>query len=176
MTKINKKQFYVIAGLAGIIATAAAFAFPLQTAESGVDPGVCFPPEVFLLPDGPCIPEEFCASFDNGFCVEVLFPLEPICIPEHWDKIIFTSKKDVLNSVGEEIFDKKTIMDIKVLDNPDNIEFPMQKAADKLNSVGWTTEKGEPFTPKDLKLIDIEYAIVCVGFFDGFPNGNNDVS
>jgi len=37
-----------------------------------------------------------------------------------------------------------------------------QKAADKVNSVGWITNQGMDFTPKDLKLVDIEYAIVCV--------------
>ncbi len=162
MTKINKKQFYVIAGLAGIIATAA-FAFPLQTAESGIGPG-CGPGTVLLLPEEVCIPVELCALFDNGICLEVFFPPSGECIVEHWDKIIFSSKKDILKD-GVVIFDKKEIFDIKEIDDPTKIERPLLKAAEKFNSVGWTTEKGEPFTPKDLKLIDIEYAIVCVGFF-----------
>ncbi len=86
------------------------------------------------------------------------------CLPEnvkHWDKIIFKSKKDFVNAAGV-VIDKKSIMDIKVIDDPAKIEFPMEKAADKLNSAGWTTVNGLPFTPNDLKLIDIEYAIVCV--------------
>jgi len=94
------------------------------------------------------------------------------CLPEnvkHWDKIIFKSKKDILNAAGVVIFDKNAIMDIKVLDDPTKIEFPMQKAADRLNLPGWTTDKGDPFTPGDLKLIDIEYAIVCVT--TGLSNG-----
>ena len=61
-------------------------------------------------------------------------------------------------------------MDIKVLDDPNRIEFPMQKAVDRLNAVGWTTEDGEPITLEDLELIDVEYAIVCDGFF-GDLNG-----
>ena len=81
--------------------------------------------------------------------------------PQHWDKIVFTSKKNILGSDGSVVAKKGSIMDIKVIDDPNRIEFPMQKAADKLNSVGWTTDKGNPFTPNDLKLIDIEYAIVC---------------
>ena len=80
---------------------------------------------------------------------------------KHWDKIIFKSKKDFVNAAGV-VIDKKSIMDIKVLDDPNLIEFPMKKAADKLNSAGWTTVNGLAFTPNDLKLIDIEYAIVCV--------------
>jgi len=87
-------------------------------------------------------------------------------IVQHWDKIVFTSKKGVFDvgadGVIQEILDKKAIMDIKVIDDPNKIEFPMQKAADMVNRAGWITEKGESFTPKDLKLVDIEYAIVCV--------------
>ena len=89
---------------------------------------------------------------------------EPICEVQHWDKIIFKSKKDILDADGVVILDKKAIMDIKVLDDPAKIEFPMQKAADRLNLPGWTTDKGVPFTPDDLKLVDIEYAIVCLPF------------
>jgi len=92
----------------------------------------------------------------------------------HWDKIIFSSKKDILNKDGVVIFDKKEIFDIKELDDPTTIERPLQKAADKFNSVGWTTEKGESFNPNDLKLIDIEYAIVCVASFADPPGGNNN--
>jgi len=171
MTKINKKQFYVIAGLAGIIATAAAFAFPLQTAESGVaGPEECGSLGLlFLFPDGPCVPEELCAEFDGEFCL-FLFP-EPVCVLEHWDKIIFKNKKDILNAGGI-IIPKNSVMDIKVIDDPNQIEFPMKKAVDKLNSVSWTTVDLGPITIRDLKLIDIEYAIICVGFFDGFPNGD----
>ncbi len=88
---------------------------------------------------------------------------------QHWDKIIFSSKKDILNKEGVVIFDKKEIFDIKVIDDPTKIERPLLKAAEKFNRVGWTTEKGEPFTPKDLKLIDIEYAIVCVEIGLGDP-------
>jgi len=86
------------------------------------------------------------------------------CLPEnvkHWDKIVFKSKKDFFNAAGV-VIDKKSIMDIKVLDDPNLIEFPMKKAADKLNSALWTTLNGLPFTQNDLKLVDIEYAIVCV--------------
>ncbi len=93
------------------------------------------------------------------------------CLPEnvkHWDKIVFKSKKDFFNAAGV-VIDKKSIMDIKVLDDPNLIEFPMKKAADKLNSAGWTTVNGDPFTPGGLKLIDIEYAIVCVT--TGLSNG-----
>jgi len=85
---------------------------------------------------------------------------------QHWDKIVFTSKKGVFiegtDGVIQEILDKKSIMDIKVIDDPNRIEFPMQKAADMVNRAGWITDKGEHFTPNDLKLVDIEYAIVCV--------------
>ena len=87
------------------------------------------------------------------------------CLPEnvkHWDKIIFKNKKNILDADGEVIFDKNTIMDIKVLDDPAKIEFPMQKAADRLNKTLWTNDKGLAFTTDDLKLIDVEYAIVCV--------------
>ena len=86
------------------------------------------------------------------------------CLPEnvkHWDKIVFKSKKDFFNAAGA-VIDKKSIMDIKVLDDPNLIEFPMKKAADKLNSANWLTLNGLPFTQNDLKLVDIEYAIVCV--------------
>ena len=87
-------------------------------------------------------------------------------IVQHWDKIVFTSKKGVFiagaDGVIQEILDKKAIMDIKVIDDPNRIELPMQKAADKVNSVGWITNQGMDFTPNDLKLVDIEYAIVCV--------------
>ena len=86
------------------------------------------------------------------------------CLPEnvqHWDKIIFNSKKDFVNAAGV-VIDKKSIMDIKVIDDPNLIEFPMKKAADKLNNAKWLTLNGLPFTQNDLKLIDIEYAIVCV--------------
>ena len=87
------------------------------------------------------------------------------CLPEnvkHWDKIIFKNKKNILDADGEVIFDKNTIMDIKVLDDPAKIEFPMEKAADRLNKTPWTNDKGLAFTTDDLKLIDVEYAIVCV--------------
>jgi len=87
-------------------------------------------------------------------------------IVQHWDKIVFKSKKGVFiegsDGVIQEILDKKAIMDIKALDDPNRIELPMQKAADMVNRAGWITDKGEPFTPNDLKLVDIEYAIVCV--------------
>jgi len=163
MTKINKKQFYVIAGLAGIIATAT-FAFPLQTAESGSNQGLCDPGLVLLLPDLLCVPEELCAEFLDGDCVS-LFP-EPVCVLEHWDKIIFKNEEDLLNAVGG-LVEEGSIMDIKVLDDPRSIEFPMKKAVQFLNGAGWTTtDDGELITLEDLELIDVEYAIVCVGFFD----------
>ena len=97
---------------------------------------------------------------------DVSFPEDgsAACLPEnvqHWDKIIFKSKKDFVNAAGV-VIDKKSIMDIKVIDDPAKIEFPMKKAADKLNSAMWLTLNGLPFTQNDLKLIDIEYAIVCV--------------
>jgi len=175
MTKINKKQFYVIAGLAGIIATAA-FAFPPQTAES-IDMG-CPLETVFLEPIGPCIPELECILLDvvSGHCFEASFP-PPFgeCIPEHWDKIIFENEDDLLNAVGG-LVEEGSIMDIKVLDNPRSIEFPMKKAVKFLNDALWTTEDGELITLDDLELIDVEYAIVCVPFFDRFPNGGNTVS
>ena len=176
MTKINKKQFYVIAGLAGIIATAS-FAFPLQTAESGSNQGLCDPGFVPLLPDELCVPEELCAEFFDGFCLS-LFPPPRLgeCIPEHWDKIIFENEDDLLNRDGNLAAEEGSIMDIKVLDDPNRIEFPMQKAVQFLNDAQWTTDDGEPITLEDLELIDVEYAIVCVGFFDGFPNGGNTVS
>ena len=161
MTKIDKKQFYVIVGLAGIIATAAAFTFPLQTAES-LD--VTCPSGFLSLPDGTCVNAIFCTTPGTvGHCLSVGgLPPGPVCVLEHWDKIIFKSKKDVINSAGVVVADKKSIMDIKVIDDPTKVEFPMQKAADKLNSVGWTTVNGVPFTPSDLKLIDIEYALICI--------------
>ena len=107
--------------------------------------------------------------FDSNAQAEVHFtPGEPTtetCVQvQHWDKIIFKSKKDILNADGLVVVDKNAIMDIKVLDDPNLIEFPMQKAADRLNLPGWTTDKGDPFTPDDLKLIDIEYAIICLTF------------
>jgi len=174
MTKINKKQFYVIAGLAGIIATAA-FAFPLQTAESGVAPDCGDPEFVFLFPDGPCIPIELCAEFLDGVCVS-LFP-EPgdgLFAPcgetgegtvQHWDKIIFKNEEDLFKLDGTTLaVEEGSIMDIKEIDDPTKIEFPMKKAVERSNEV-WRLEGGELITLKDLKLIDVEYAIICVGFF-----------
>jgi len=87
------------------------------------------------------------------------------CLPEnvkHWDKIIFKNKKEILDSDGNGLFDKNTIMDIKVLDDPTQIEFPMDKVVERLNLTPWTNDKGLEFTTDDLKLIDVEYAIVCV--------------
>ena len=85
----------------------------------------------------------------------------------HFDKIIFENEDDLLNRDGNLAAEEGSIMDIKVLDDPNRIEFPMQKAVDKLNAVGWTTEDEEPITLDDLELIDVEYAVVCVPFFDG---------
>ncbi len=100
------------------------------------------------------------------------------CLPEevrHWDKIIFENKKDILKQDGTLAVEKGTIMDIKVLDNPASIEFPLQKAAARLNQPMWTNDKGEFITVNDLKLIDVEYAIVCVSS-NVFPNGGNNES
>jgi len=110
------------------------------------------------------------APAEAGFVVD-LPPLTATCdrgagIVQHWDKIVFKSKKDVFmagtDGVIREVLDKKAIMDIKALDDPNRIELPMKKAADMVNRAGWITDKGERFTPNDLKLVDIEYAIVCV--------------
>jgi len=87
-------------------------------------------------------------------CLEVL----------HFDKIIFKNKEDLFKrSDGTLAVEEGSIMDIKVPDNPAAIEFPLKKAVDRSN-IPWTTEDGEDITLKDLELIDVEYAIVCVGF------------
>ena len=85
----------------------------------------------------------------------------------HFDKIIFENEDDLLNRDGNLAAEEGSIMDIKVLDDPNRIEFPMQKAVDRLNAVGWTTEDGEPITLEDLELIDVEYAIVCATALNG---------
>ncbi len=92
-----------------------------------------------------------------GECFEIL----------HFDKIIFENEDDLLNRDGNLAAEEGSIMDIKVLDDPNRIEFPMQKAVDRLNAVGWTTEDGEPITLEDLELIDVEYAIVCAPALNG---------
>ncbi len=92
-----------------------------------------------------------------GECFEIL----------HVDKIIFENEDDLLNRDGNLAAEEGSIMDIKVLDDPNRIEFPMQKAVDRLNAVGWTTEDGEPITLEDLELIDVEYAIVCAPALNG---------
>jgi len=88
-------------------------------------------------------------------------------IVEHWDKIIFENEDDLLNA-ADNIVEEGSIMDIKVLDDPDRIEFPMKKAVQFLNDVDWTTEDGEDITLEDLELIDVEYAIVCIGIDNNF--------
>ena len=148
MTKSIFQNWKVIAGLsiaAVLLGGAFSFGLFIPKAEAGIMNGG---PDGFSLPTS-CLAEEV----------------------NHWDKIIFKNKKDILNADGM-IIPKNSVMDIKVIDDPNQIEFPMKKAVDKLNSVSWTTVDGEDITLKDLKLIDIEYAIVCVGFFDGFPNGD----
>ena len=86
----------------------------------------------------------------------------------HFDKIIFENGEDLLNGKGG-LVEEGSIMDIKVLDDPNRIEFPMEKAVQKLNNAGWTTDEGEPITLEDLELIDVEYAIVCA-FGDRFDH------
>ena len=167
MTKINKKQFYVIAGLAGIIATAAIFAFPLQTSESSHL--TCPEKEILLGPDGPCIAAGLCAEVDkDGLCAGVLDDGSSTsqCVKiEHWDKIIFQNNDELLKrfdpNAGTLAVETETVMDIKVKDDPLKIEKPMQKVLDKANAV-WTNKDGEAITLKDLELIDIEYAVICI--------------
>jgi len=92
-----------------------------------------------------------------------------LLVIQHWDKIIFENEEDLLDA-NENIIEEDSIMDIKVLDDPNAIEFPMQKAVDKLNGAGWTTEDGDPITLDDLELIDVEYAIACSSTDFGLPN------
>ena len=105
--------------------------------------------------------------FDSN--AQAIMDVEPsgdlICVQsEHWDKIIFKNKKEILRVDGTIVVEKNTVMDIKVLDDPTMIEFPMEKAADRLNETPWTNSKGEAFTTDDLKLIDVEYALICLAF------------
>lgn len=105
------------------------------------------------------------AGVRNGDNGGDFFSLLTACEPDnvqHWDKIIFKNKKDLFKRAdgGTLAIEKGSIMDIKVLDDPAKIEFPLQKAVDRSN-IPWKTEDGD-ITLKDLKLIDVEYAIVCV--------------
>jgi len=174
MTKINKKQLYVMVGLAGIIATAAAFAFPLQTV---IAPHPC-PPGFVGLPDETCISEDFCAFLGpDGHCIEIIPPLpEPACIIEHWDKIIFEILRDPSGKIPHEFL--KTQLDIKVLDKPGSVADIQHKVTDVLVTtplVDPASHEGVVFPELSddevgnlkLNIIDVEYAIVCFLLSDG---------
>ena len=169
MTKIDKKQLYVIVGLAGIIATASAFAFPLQTVESF---HAC--PVGFVgLPDGTCI-EADCAVIDlDGHCIVLMPPTppEPACIVEHWDKIIFEILRDPSGKIPHEFL--KTQLDIKVLDKPGFVADIQHKITDVLitgppvdpashEGVVFPTLNDDEAGNLKLNIIDVEYAIVCI--------------
>ena len=92
------------------------------------------------------------------------------CLPDnvqHWDKIIFQNKEEFTEGGPDEFgkftiaVEKETIMDIKERDDPDLIEFPMDKVLLAVNQE-WDNKEGDPITLKDVELIDVEYAIVCV--------------
>jgi len=95
----------------------------------------------------PPFPPEDCNGIPNGpngpdgtaeLCGIDPFTGEPLRIL-HFDKIIFENEDDLFNRDGNLAAEEGSIMDIKVLDDPNRIEFPMQKAVDRLNAVGWTT-------------------------------------
>jgi len=167
MTKIDKKQLYVIVGLAGIIATASAFAFPLQTV---IAPHPC-PPGFIGLPDGTCIQAD-CALFDpDGHCIEPIPPTsEPACIPEHWDKIIFQILRDPSGTINPNYL--KTPLDIKVLDDPTSVANLVAKVKQFIAANGIAVVPGTTFDPTivpqlKIDIIDVEYAIVCITITDG---------
>jgi len=187
MTKINKKQLYVIAGLAGIIATAGAFAVPLPTAESFHDPSSCPATEAFHLIDERCIPigSSLCPFEDaDNHCIPPEPPTDPptkvntICPQEnvqHWDKIIFKVK---LKGNENKIFNTMmmpTVLeigltyDVKVLDDPETVAELERKVSSKLTDLGYLVEKklGNNITTQqvartNIEIIDVEYAIACI--------------
>ena len=183
MTKIEKKQLYIAGIVAGIVAIVA-LAIPLQPVES-VHGGCLALGTAFNTGLGECLPigSKSCPFADSeNHCVDTLPPSEPredICgidprtgqlfVNQHWDKIIFKNNDELTERGGKPdpdtgklrvVVEKETIMDIKVLDDPNEVEFPMLKALKRVNAE-WTNKDGQDITLKDLELIDVEYAIAC---------------
>ena len=150
MTKINTKRWKVIlpTSIAAILLVGVA---GLNLFDSNAQAEVHFLAECDLTVVN--------CQVNTGQCGIDHFTGVPLQIL-HFDKIIFKNGNDLLNGIGG-LVEEGSIMDIKVLDDPNRIEFPMEKAVQKLNNAGWTTDEGEPITLKDLELIDVEYAIVC---------------
>ena len=86
---------------------------------------------------------------------------------QHWDKIVFEILKDP-NAVIDPAY-LKTPLDIKVLDDPEEVAHLDAKVRDFINTHGIANIPpplpGTTLTVADqlkIKIVDVEYAIICV--------------
>ncbi len=80
---------------------------------------------------------------------------------QHWDKIIFTSSATIKRP-DTSLIPKNHIVDIKVLDDPQDVADLEQKVVDFLNEGGFTRTGGGPFGKAHITVNDVEYSIACV--------------
>jgi len=95
----------------------------------------------------------------------------PCDIVEHWDKIIFIIDEDESDVIPEELLE--TELDIKVRDDPGTVSDIKGKVRAFLED-GFLVDPTGDFivlTPEEvaeleLEIVDVEYAIVCIGIAD----------
>ncbi len=103
------------------------------------------------------------------FATEHLPPPEPVCITQHWDKIIFQILRDPSGTINPNYL--KTPLDIKVLDDPTSVANLVAKVKQFIAANGIAVVDGVDFDPTivpqlKIDIIDVEYAIVCIEFVD----------
>ncbi len=103
------------------------------------------------------------------FATEHVPPPEPVCITEHWDKIIFQILRDPSGTINPNYL--KTPLDIKVLDDPTSVANLVAKVKQFIATNGIAVVDGVDFDPTivpqlKIDIIDVEYAIVCIEFVD----------
>ncbi len=118
-----------------------------------------------LFVDGGTLPFEIHCEFTT----EHVPPPEPVCITEHWDKIIFQILKDPSGTINPNYL--KTPLDIKVLDDPTSVANLVAKVKQFIAANGIAVVPGTTFDPTivpqlKIDIIDVEYAIVCIEFVD----------